>query len=109
MNNKMNRSKEHLSRLCVWPMRKKKTLKLKFFLCDSISLQDCDEFVHFLIITIIISSPIINQAPPREKPLNQKRPPAVALIVCLILENNDEVKMTKVATLASNTVSASAW
>ena len=94
----------------MWPMRKKKTLKLKFFLCDSISLQDCDEFVHFLIITIIfISSPIINQAPPREKPLNQKRPPAVALIVCLILKNDDEEIMTKVATLASNTVSASAW
>ena len=69
-----------------------------------------DEFVHFLISTIIfISSPIINQAPPREKPLNQKRPPAVALIVCLILKNDDEEIMTKVATLASNTVSASAW
>ena len=69
-----------------------------------------DEFAHFLISTIIISgSPIINQAPPREKPLNQKRPPAVALIVCLILKNDDEEIMTKVATLASNTVSASAW
>ena len=89
----------------MWPMRKKKTLKLKFFLWDSISLQDCDEFVHFLIITIIfISSPIINQAPPREKPLNQKRPPAVALM----FKNNDDVIMTKVATLVSNTVSASA-